>query len=242
MIEGLARILPADIHDKAGLVVVSDGPRADGSFCLHHIVAAHLRKRHAVVLVSLMQTYFHHKSVGRKLGVDYDTARAEGRLVFIDYLAPGSLASALGGHSGSNRLRGIYRDIEKAVHTLGRASEPVAVVIDDLTPLTFEKVTAHALQSLVRYLGAIARVVALRVHHEEGGDEGHEGNRGAWGVHCRTLYHDATVHVACALLPEGNTRDVHGKLTISELHGRAVEPQCYHYHVQERTVQVAVVA
>lgn len=237
MVEGLDRVLPGDVHDTAGLVVVSDdGLRADSSFAVHHLVTSHLRKGHAVVLVALAQSYFHYLSVGRKLGIDYEEAKRNGRLRLIDYLSPGALASALQGHGGDDRLRGIYNDIKTAVSAIG--TKNVCVVFDDLTPLTYEGVTPFALQSLVRYTRSLSPMVVVRIHHEEGDDAD-----GGWGVHCRTLYYDASVLLQCAVLPEGNSYNVHGKLTVSHPapNTTGTVTRCYHYAVRDRSVDVVLV-
>ncbi|XP_071107757.1 elongator complex protein 6-like [Haliotis cracherodii] len=232
MISEIDNILSSnnDITDEGCFVGIADSS-ADGSFLIHYFLNSNLRKGNKVCFIGFAQSFNHYSTVAQKQGVNLNTEKENGNLVFIEgmkYLGQAICHQALGSQDtedGKSQdpfsclakqcsllplLQYIKSRISSMTSADGKARQ--VLIIDNLSLLINIGVAPKEMTTFLHYLknsllnidfpGQV--IVLLNVMQTD------EDAMFLWKYLC----HSCSMTLFVSGLMSGYCRDVHGELTI----------------------------
>ncbi|KAI9310763.1 hypothetical protein BX666DRAFT_2004549 [Dichotomocladium elegans] len=248
---------PANSH-----ILITDTLKSNANFLIHHFCGNHLKADRPVILVGLSQIFNHYFLIGRKLGINLQTFKQAGKLLFIDGLThlnpyaaanpyppkntPAAPTTSLDTTAtGANPLEFYYRIICDQVKTAAAISpsqgHPLLILDDASALLMCGYGTADVAQLIHQLRVLMARengTLLTVVHADEVGVEDAEQDS-----FNRLVMSYADLVLQVSPLHSGLARDVHGELSIlygpqhipGSLPGTTV--QSMHYRILDNNVE-----
>ncbi|XP_053324038.1 elongator complex protein 6 [Spea bombifrons] len=238
-----------DSVDRGKLTLLCDR-KTNGSFLLHHFLSYYLKAGCKVCFVGLAQSFSHYSAVAQKLGVNLQSARDEGQLVFLEGLR--SYTDLLFGEKtdpqnplcflrdGSD-LKPLYDFVSAALApSSGQRWKCPVLIVDDGSVLLSLGVSAVQVLDFIHYCQATVcgknkgNVLCLVHNDSDGEDEENE-------LLVKSLWHRSTLILQAEGLQTGFCKDVHGQLLITRRAlirggGEKDRSAVYQYKIQDKNV------
>ncbi|KAG1136388.1 hypothetical protein G6F37_012740 [Rhizopus arrhizus] len=233
---------PNNVPPNNSSILVIDTLKSEGNFLIHHFVINHLKANKPVILVGLSQIFNHYFLIARKLGVNLQTYKQTGKLLFIDGLThlneytndtpypPSKTPTAPSGTlEYKDDLKLFYKTIQNFV------SQDVLLIIDDLSVLLYNgfKGVEHFVSKLKTMMEGVNGTLLSVVHADEEGSEDVEQDN-----FIKNVIYGSDLILQVQPLHSGLARDVHGQLDI--IHGPQaalnINPQSLHYKILDNNV------
>ncbi|KAI9486832.1 MAG: hypothetical protein EXX96DRAFT_550792 [Benjaminiella poitrasii] len=210
-------------------IVITDTVKSDANFLIHHFVVNQLKGNRNVVLVGLSQIFNHYFLIGRKLGINLQTFKQSGKLVFLDGLthlneytngtpyppikAPTTPTDTLdmnNNNNSDNILKSFYEKI--AVYV--KKQPNTLLILDDISVLLYNGFSVDQtlafilkLRSLVE--GAESTLLTIMHADEEGSEDSDEQDN-----FIKQIIYGSQLVLQVQPLNSGLARDVHGQLDV----------------------------
>ncbi|KAI9287267.1 hypothetical protein BC943DRAFT_208035 [Umbelopsis sp. AD052] len=224
-------------------IVIADTLKSNGNFLLHHFIVNHLRANQPVIVIGLSQIFNHYFLIGRKLGINLQTLKQNQQFVFIDglthltsYTQKAPFPSVTTPTTPNAVLNGTnVQEFYNAIRERVEASGPnPLVIIDDANVLLWAGFSHNDVLSLLHNIRVLIESVqgtlVTVVHADEEGNYDDESDS-----FVRTMLSRADIVLMVEPLQSGQSRDVHGQLSIinGPKQRGLVEAQALHYRLMD---------
>eukprot|EP00112_Aurelia_sp_Birch-Aquarium-sp1_P019741 Seg4947.2 transcript_id=Seg4947.2/GoldUCD/mRNA.D3Y31 product="hypothetical protein" protein_id=Seg4947.2/GoldUCD/D3Y31 len=214
MYPGFSSVINLSVEDLSqGEFILIEDNQTDGSFLLHHFIAAYLKAGANICLVGFSQTLVHYASIGKKLGLNLNAARENNQLTFIDGMS--LFLECLEDQDPSGETNQPI-DLKRFHQTLkSTVSDKVTLLIfDDITSLVNSGVSAETVADFMHYCYSMAvspnnKLCLLALMHCDLDID----DEATIFLRNQLKYH-VTISINVKGLTTGYSRDVHGQVEV----------------------------
>lgn len=216
MYPGFGALLSLTVEQLSkGEIILIEDNNTDGSFLLHHFISSFLRGNGNVCIVGFAQTLVHYSSIGKKLGINLNSAKESNQLIYVDGMK--MLLECLQDESSEPLdLKRLFSKIKLTCETLGE--KPSLLVIDNLNFLINAGVDAEKVADFMHYCCSLAKstdnqLCMLSLLHCNSDLEDDDA------IYLRNqLKYHASIQISVKGLETGYSRDVHGEVKVKRRH------------------------
>ncbi|KAI7905234.1 uncharacterized protein BX663DRAFT_314931 [Cokeromyces recurvatus] len=225
-----ALAFPQNLPPNNAHIAIMDTLKADANFLIHHFIVNQLKGNRNIVLVGLAQIFNHYFLIGRKLGINLQTFKQSGKLVFIDGLthlneyttetpypsskAPTAPTDTLDFKMNSSSNDEILKSFYKKIADYVRKQPNTLLILDDISVLLYNGFSLDQVLTFILKLRSLVEnsqgtLVTIMHADEEGSEDNDEQDN-----FIKQILYGSHLILQVQPLHSGLARDVHGQIDI----------------------------
>eukprot|EP00794_Sanderia_malayensis_P012205 gene12205-13462_t len=142
---------------QKGEFILIEDDKVDGSFLLHHFISVFLKGDCNVLLIGFSQALVHYNSIGKKLGLNLNSAKENNQFVFMDGMSF-ILKSLDSEHlSQSHDLKKLYGNIVSTLEEMNKM--PTLLILDDINVLLNAGIDAESVADFMHHCNCLTNFI-----------------------------------------------------------------------------------